>query len=179
MAPPRRFSRAHRPWPGEGAEPPGRPARPPARPPDQRHQPRERAGRQLRCPRSPSAPHCVRRPARLGASLARPPAVAAELGAAPARGTTSACALAYSRSPARGVLTHLAPAGEVRGEGAPGSRASLRCGSRGPRNAEEGGSRVCTAGTGAGRPPGSKRRRVPSARAGPAGRPAGAAQLRN
>lgn len=44
------------------------------------------------------------------------------LGAAPACGATAARAIADARSPARGVLTHLAPAGEVRGAVAPGSR---------------------------------------------------------
>lgn len=99
--------------------------------------------------------------------------------AAPAGGATAARALAGSRSPARGVLSHLAPGGEVRREGAPGSRGLPAV--RGARPAE--GRRQARGavwpGTGAGRPPGSERRRVPTAPAGPSRRPAGAAQLRN
>lgn len=68
-------------------------------------------------------------------------------------------------------------AGEVRGEGAPGPPSGAgRAARRAPGKEARGAARL---GTGAGRPPGSGRHRVPSALVGPAGRPAGAAQLRN
>lgn len=162
-------------------------SRPAARPgpqpgPHQKHQPLERAGRRLRCPRSSGAPHRARRPAPRRASLARQPAVAAAaaLEAAPAPGTTAARALAYSRSPARGVLTHLVPAGEVRGEGAPGSRGLPP--ERRARPTERRGRRLAGL-RGRGQALGGHRApsaaAFPSARAGPTERPTGAAQLRN
>lgn len=160
-------------------------SRPAARPgpqPGPQHQPLERAGRRLRCPRSSGAPHRARRPAPRRASLARQPAVAAAaaLEAAPAPGTTAARALAYSRSPARGVLTHLVPAGEVRGEGAPGSRGLPPV--RRARPTERRGRRLAGL-RGRGQALGGHRApsaaASPSARAGPAERPTGAAQLRN
>ena len=129
-------------------------------------------------------PTLARRPAPRPAprslpSLACPPArgIGAALEAAPAGGAAAARALAHPGTPARGVRAHLAPARRCAERARRGAGASRRCGARGRRSAGERGAPGCVAGDR--RWAAAGRRRVPSAPAGPAGRPAGAAQLRN
>lgn len=172
-APPRRSSRALSPRPGEGAEPPGCPARPgPA--PGPAPSPEAPAAGVSRPPTRP--PALVRRPAQ------RPPRCSspslARTSAHPQRGGGAGdgcCPRAHAPgTPEGGVHTHLAGRGGARRGRAAGSGPPAAAG-RVP-----GERRLGSAGTGTGQPPGSGRRRVPSAAESPAaGRPAGAAQLRN